>query len=199
LNLQPPFKGTMMFATTFSHRLYGWNESLWLGQSSFDAALQALEVVAVQRLGLLPSPVRITDLRVTHPSLPRASEARMLRRNGTYPETEHSIHPNFSLNVRFASAEYSTTYSLCGVPKGVFKGEELAATAAWDEAFKNYAAAVVTHCLMVNKRHVHKDDRAAAGDEVVVNSVRSLTATGLSLRRRGGGAQRVRGRRRRSR
>jgi hypothetical protein len=196
LNLQPPFKGTMTFATTFSGLLYGWNESLWLGQSSLDAALHALEAVAVQRLGLLPSSVCITDLRVTHPSPLIACEHRMFHRNGTYPETEHSIHPNFSLNVRFASAEYSTTYSLCGVPKGVFKREELAATAAWDEAFKNYAAVVVAHCLMVNKPHVHKDDRPASEGEVVVNPVRSLTATGLSLRRRGAGAQRVRGRRR---
>jgi len=192
---RPPYKGTMMFRVLKSS--FGWSESLWINKPTYQSSLDALEELATRRIAILPEHVRIEDIRVTNPELPRASNLRGFHRTGTYVSDKSSHLPWTVLIVRLAFVGYHTNYSLGGIPRDVGREPRpIQPTPEWQAPFNEFAEGLKRSCVMVNVKHMAKG--SDADRETVINPIESVNIMRLATRKRGMGHSYPRGRRARA-
>lgn len=192
VNPTPPYKGLMMLQTTVGRTPVGWSESLWINRPTWQQSLDALKALGEKRLALLPPTVRLRQVRVTNPQVPRSSMIHMFETFGSY-EADQARFPGVSLLLRFSSHQgYHSTYRLDGLPKGIFHGAAVdEAPDAWRHAFEEYCNAVKANCVLVNRR------RSADGTTTeTVNPIESIQPARVTVRKRGRPFFLTRGRRR---
>ena len=154
-NPSPPYKGFMMFRQTPPAPPFGWTESLWVNNPSFDASLTALEEIADRRLMMLPKGVVIERMKVTNPRFLRACvDSSLTNLKGKYDfdyRTAWTV-----LLLRFQGNGFSTNYNLGGVPKDIANITGIHPTEQWQAGFDRFVETIKRHCVMVNERQKEK-------------------------------------------
>jgi hypothetical protein len=150
MNPLPPYKGFLMLRDKRNPREpYGWRESLWINQDSFNASLAALEEIAVARLAILPRGFQIERLLVTHPQRPGVPRDHPnYNQMGRY---EQEARPAWTvLLLRFEHEGFRTTYYLGGVPRDAASASGAHPPREWQAAFDAFEGMIRKHCVMVN-------------------------------------------------
>jgi len=194
-----PYKGVLMIKDVVTWR-FGWGESLWINKPTFQESLAALEELMELRLALLPPMYQIEGIRVTHPHLWRASQARRPYRKGTYESDQPAHSQRDTLLLRFENGAHHANYHLGGLPGDVPNRHPVQPPKAWQAALDRYVVGIKQHCAIVNVKQIPKDaeKEGAASRESAVNPVASVVVMRLSAKKRGGGHFQPRGRRRSS-